>query len=173
MGCGTTRRRCWGWGATRHQHHGSSAGLGCWVLCATPGSTTLCVHCCACVGQQAACGVGAGAWQLTVGELPQVLAEMVRCSMDKACIAPPGSTRNNHRHDQTVLNAILCAQQQHVCVEDKAWWPASIDATEDHDGDGSGVPLRPPADAAAWSDVRLYNRRQHAEKPYVRHLLRI
>ena len=39
----------------------------------------------------------------------RVLAPLVACGLDEACVTPPGSSRANHRQEQTALNAILCA----------------------------------------------------------------
>ena len=37
-----------------------------------------------------------------------VLEPLVQCSLDPNCVHPQGSSRNNHRQEQTALNAILC-----------------------------------------------------------------
>lgn len=51
-----------------------------------------------------------------------VLPTLVECVADPDCINPPGSSRANHRQEQTALNAILCEQQADpdgVCHDDK------------------------------------------------------
>jgi len=90
---------------------------------------------------------------------------MLNCSLHKDCIAPPGSNRNNHRHDQTVLNAVLCRLEYTPCVPDRGWWSSNLDA----DGEGG---LKPAPDAMEWNQVRLFGRREHAVKPFVAHVRR-
>ena len=39
----------------------------------------------------------------------EVLKPLVSCGLDEACVFPEGSSRQNHRQEQTALNAVLCA----------------------------------------------------------------
>ena len=95
---------------------------------------------------------------------------MLDCSLRMDCIAPPGSSRSNHRHDQSVMNAVLCRLGEEPCARGREWWPSSIDAEEE--ADAAQGPVQPPLDAVAWNRVRLYNRREHAVKPYAVHVQR-
>lgn len=103
---------------------------------------------------------------------------LLQCSLDKDCIAPPGSSRNNHRHDQSVVNSVLCALGVDPCIEGRRWWAGYRDGVavpsdghhskEEHEEEVA----RPTADELDWNVLRLYNRRDHDAKPYVRHLQR-
>jgi hypothetical protein len=42
----------------------------------------------------------------------ELAREWKRCALDPACIAPPGSTRRNHRQDQAVLTVLLYQLQE-------------------------------------------------------------
>ena len=43
-----------------------------------------------------------------------MLAEWLRCASNVSCIAPPGSTRTNHRQDQAALT-LLATQRGYRC----------------------------------------------------------
>lgn len=49
--------------------------------------------------------VGVSAWHATAYH--QVVEPWFKCSMEKACIAPEGSSRANHRQDQAVLTVLM------------------------------------------------------------------
>lgn len=49
-------------------------------------------------------GVARGSWFAR-----SVLPRLVDCVAAPDCVNPPGSSRANHRQEQTALNAILCA----------------------------------------------------------------
>lgn len=97
-----------------------------------------------------------------------VLPRLVDCVADPDCVNPPGSSRANHRQEQTALNAILCARDYDpdgACHGDKRFR-----MTSDFENDAD--PVQPTADETDWNDVVFYTRRNHALKPYRRFLRR-
>ncbi|KAH8076439.1 hypothetical protein JL721_440 [Aureococcus anophagefferens] len=97
-----------------------------------------------------------------------VLPRLVDCVADPDCVNPPGSSRANHRQEQTALNAILCARDYDpdgACHGDKR-----LRMTSDFENDAD--PVQPTADETDWNDVVFYTRRNHALKPYRRFLRR-
>ena len=102
---------------------------------------------------------------------------------DATCVNPIGSSRDNHRQEQTALNAILCAldlvspiggggggggarnasHAYYACTSAKAFR-----MTSDFESDGDAA--QPSADETDWNGVHLYTRRGHPVKPYVRFL---
>ena len=95
-----------------------------------------------------------------------VLPTLVDCAADPDCINPPGSSRANHRQEQSALNAILCAQRADpdgVCRSDKRYR-----MTSDFENDDD--PVQPTADETDFNDMALYTRRNHPIKPYTRFL---
>ena len=52
-----------------------------------------------------------------------VLEPLVACALEESCITPPGSSRHNHRQDQSILNAIICAkvEDDEACSADKKY----------------------------------------------------
>ncbi|KAH8062596.1 hypothetical protein JL722_3518 [Aureococcus anophagefferens] len=97
-----------------------------------------------------------------------VLPRLVDCVADPDCVNPPGSSRANHRQEQTALNAILCARDYDpdgACHGD-----TRFRMTSDFENDAD--PVQPTADETDWNDVVFYTRRNHALKPYRRFLRR-
>ena len=105
-----------------------------------------------------------------------VLEPLVECAMDAACLTPEGSSRANHRQDQSVLNAILCRhvldpaasrapaslRAQHMpCQRDRRWWMWDDQST-----------MVPPGNETEWrDDLVFFLRRSTQIQPYVRHLV--
>ncbi|CAG8558640.1 4867_t:CDS:2 [Acaulospora colombiana] len=63
-------------------------------------------------------------------ETGELIDEWYRCSLDKNCIAPRGSSRRNHRQDQSVLT-YLAARQGMLCTISwrKFWMKTHQDAS--------------------------------------------
>jgi hypothetical protein len=61
-----------------------------------------------------------------------VLEPLVRCSLDPNCVHPLGSSRNNHRQEQTALNAILCRLSHGSAASDGI--PTSLDEDDGSSG---------------------------------------
>ena len=115
--------------------------------------------------------------------LGRALTPLAECARDRLCINPAGSSRANHRQEQTALNAILCAldlvapiggggggggarnasHAYYACTSAKAFR-----MTSDFENDGDAA--QPSADETDWNGVHLYTRRGHPVKPYVRFL---
>lgn len=86
--------------------------------------------------------------------------------MDPECISPAGASRVNHRQEQTVMNAIMCAQDMSLRCEPVGKFVAA--ASFEHDrGGGPWV----TAGAREWNDVELFTRRINSLKPYGEPLL--
>lgn len=96
-----------------------------------------------------------------------VLPRLLECAAREGCINPAGSSRANHRQEQTALNAILCARREPegVCSGDTRFRMTS-DFENDHH------PQQPTADETDWNAVVFYTRRNHPLKPYSRFLQR-
>ena len=109
-------------------------------------------------------GVTEGSWLAR-----RVLPRLVDCAAAPHCINPPGSSRLNHRQEQTALNAILCnvdpGSPDNACHADKRFR-----MTTDFENDDD--PVQPTADETDWNDIVLYTRRNHPIKPYLRFLRR-
>jgi hypothetical protein len=90
----------------------------------------------------------------------QVFAPWHACALDRDCIAPRGATRDNHRHDQTVVNAILCRLNVTLGHEDRKWRLGFRDAEPPE------ARIQPTEDETGWNDLVLYNRRDADAKPY-------
>jgi hypothetical protein len=106
-------------------------------------------------------GVVQGSWFAT-----EVLPRLVECMRDSECVNPVGSSRDNHRQEQTALNAILCALDappDDICLASKSF-RMTADFENDHDE------MQPTRDETAWNGMYLYTRRDHAIKPYLRFL---
>jgi len=106
-------------------------------------------------------GVVQGSWFST-----EVLPRLVECMRDSECVNPIGSSRDNHRQEQTALNSILCALQaprDGICLASK-----SFRMTADFENDLDD--MQPARDETAWNGMYLYTRRDHAIKPYIRFL---
>uniref|UniRef100_A0A7S3NNH2 Uncharacterized protein n=1 Tax=Aureoumbra lagunensis TaxID=44058 RepID=A0A7S3NNH2_9STRA len=102
-------------------------------------------------------GVRPNSWFAT-----QVVPALVHCAANLTCINPPGSSRANHRQEQTALNAILCrlgAPPDGICTPEKRFRLTS-DFENDHDN------LQPTADESDWNELCLYTRRDFPIKPY-------
>jgi hypothetical protein len=61
----------------------------------------------------------------------RIFLPWLACALDLACIAPPGSNRDNHRQDQAALTALVALAGEryaHVCAQrsDRSWQPARI-----------------------------------------------
>ena len=93
----------------------------------------------------------------------QVLEPLVQCARVQECIAPKGTNRSNHRQDQTVLNAILCALDWQDIQTDPKWW-LSTHIDDEHED------LQPTKDPHEWNSMVIYTRRDHPYKPYRRDL---
>ena len=96
----------------------------------------------------------------------EVLSRLVTCMRDPTCVNPVGSSRENHRQEQTALNSILCALDapaDGICLSSK-----QFRMTTDFENDLDA--MQPTRDETAWNDVSLYTRRDHAIKPYLRFL---
>ena len=79
---------------------------------------------------------------------------------------PIGSSRDNHRQEQTALNSILCALEappDDICLASK-----SFRMTADFENDLDE--MQPTRDETAWNEMSLYTRRDHAIRPYLRFL---
>ncbi len=106
-------------------------------------------------------GVVRGSWFAT-----EVLSRLVACMRDPTCVNPVGSSRENHRQEQTALNSILCALEapaDGICLSSK-----SFRMTTDFENDLDA--MQPTRDETAWNAMALYTRRDHAIKPYLRFL---
>ena len=106
-------------------------------------------------------GVVQGSWFST-----EVLPRLVACMRDPTCVNPIGSSRDNHRQEQTALNAILCALQappDGICLASK-----SFRMTADFENDEDAA--QPTRDETDFNEMSLYTRRDHAIKPYLRFL---
>lgn len=51
-------------------------------------------------------------------KVQNIIDEWYSCALNKDCIAPPGSSRANHRQDQAILT-YLAARDEHYCILDK------------------------------------------------------
>jgi len=100
-----------------------------------------------------------------------VLEPLVRCAMDAACLTPPGSSRANHRQDQSILNALLCqhAVQRSLpggatelpCQSDRRWWMWDDQAS-----------LLPTEDETLWKEEMVFFlRRRKDVQPYAKYLV--
>ena len=106
-------------------------------------------------------GVVQGSWFAT-----EVLPRLVECMRDPACVNPIGSSRDNHRQEQTALNSILCAlgaPPDGICLASKSF-RMTADFENDHDE------TQPTRDETDFNEMSLYTRRDHAIKPYLRFL---
>ena len=106
-------------------------------------------------------GVVRGSWFAT-----EVLSRLVACMRDPTCVNPVGSSRENHRQEQTALNSILCALKapsDGVCLSSK-----NFRMTTDFENDLDAV--QPTRDETDFNEMSLYTRRDHAIKPYLRFL---
>ena len=106
-------------------------------------------------------GVVQGSWFAT-----EVLSRLVECMRDPTCVNPIGSSRDNHRQEQTALNAILCALEapaDDICLASKNF-RMTADFENDHDA------VQPTRDETDFNEMYLYTRRDHAIKPYIRFL---
>ena len=106
-------------------------------------------------------GVVQGSWFST-----EVLPRLVLCMRDPTCVNPIGSSRDNHRQEQTALNSILCALDappDDVCLASKQF-RMTADFENDHDE------MQPTRDETDFNEMSLYTRRDHAIKPYLRFL---
>ena len=108
-------------------------------------------------------GVLTGSWFANA-----VLTNLVDCAAtEPTCINPIGSSRANHRQEQTALNAIFChlqAPTDGLCSND-----LRFRLTSDFENDF--LPLQPTADETDWNDLVFYTRRDFPMKPYRRFLL--
>ena len=96
-----------------------------------------------------------------------VLEPMHTCCLEKSCVWPPDAAGNtNQRRDQSVLNAVLCAEASRRnnssspasvrCHRSKGWWAWAGQET-----------LVPPAEPGDWSEpLILFSRRNGYPKPY-------
>ena len=96
-----------------------------------------------------------------------VLQPMVQCALDAECLTPSGSSRANHRQDQSILNALLCRHVQEnrlsgmPCQRDRRWWMWDDQST-----------LLPPKNETQWrDDLVFFLRRSTVVQPYLRHLV--
>ncbi len=106
-------------------------------------------------------GVVRGSWFAT-----EVLPRLVACMRDPTCVNPVGSSRENHRQEQTALNSILCALEapsDGICLSSK-----SFRMTTDFENDLDA--MQPTRDETDFNEMSLYTRRDHAIKPYLRFL---
>ena len=106
-------------------------------------------------------GVRRGSWFAT-----EVLPRLVACMRDPTCVNPVGSSRENHRQEQTALNSILCALEapaDGICLSSK-----SFRMTTDFENDLDA--MQPTRDETDFNEMSLYTRRDHAIKPYLRFL---
>jgi hypothetical protein len=110
-----------------------------------------------------------------------VLEPLVACGLDQDCVQPVGSSRANHRQEQTALNAILCANSlaAHASLNkapprvgpDAGMW-AGVLCNKDarfrltSDFENRNHELQPTIDPTDWNDMVLYTRRGHHHKPY-------
>lgn len=114
------------------------------------------------------CWAGMQAWERGRWAHETLLPRWVECAMDRACIAPAGTNRSNHRHDQTALNAVMCSQMgadtPPPCVDDVRYWMSSAreDATDPR-------ALQPTSDETDWNELFLYTRREDSQGPYARY----
>mmetsp|Transcript_4747 Transcript_4747/g.6512 ORF Transcript_4747/g.6512 Transcript_4747/m.6512 type:complete len:156 (+) Transcript_4747:330-797(+) len=92
----------------------------------------------------------------------ELLIPMLECALDNTCINPPGSSRANHRQEQSVLNAIMCRLDVEVCSVDDKWRMQSFHR--------ENYTLNLTDDETDWNEVVLYTRRSHPIKPYQRFL---
>lgn len=92
-----------------------------------------------------------------------VLLPLVDCALDEKCIAPSGTSRSNHRQDQTAFNAILCRLNWTDVEIDIKWWLSSHI-------DDQNEKLQPTVDPTDWNDLVVYTRRENPVKPYLRFL---
>ena len=79
---------------------------------------------------------------------------------------PVGSSRENHRQEQTALNSILCALEapsDGICLSSK-----NFRMTTDFENDLDA--MQPTRDETDFNEMYLYTRRDHAIKPYLRFL---
>ena len=106
-------------------------------------------------------GVQRGSWFAT-----EVLPRLVACMRDPTCVNPVGSSRENHRQEQTALNSILCALEapsDGICLSSK-----NFRMTTDFENDLDA--MQPTRDETDFNEMSLYTRRDHAIKPYLRFL---
>jgi len=85
---------------------------------------------------------------------------------DPTCVNPLGSSRDNHRQEQTALNSILCAlgaPPDDICLASK-----NFRMTADFENDEDAA--QPTRDETDFNEMYLYTRRDHAIKPYLRFL---
>lgn len=128
-----------------------------------------------------------------------ILEPAVRCALDPACIAPPGSNLTNHRYDQSVFSWLvacaadapptpLCAASQRFVVHTNTTYNlcavgacAQLNYAEfGHPAQSSNAPAahfteastndKQQQDAKQASGVVFFSRRWHQPKPYLSQL---
>jgi len=88
-----------------------------------------------------------------------ILQEMNRCCMEYACLWPPGTTFQNQRRDQSVLNAFLC-NFDNVSIQSGMKWYMWADQ----------VTFLPTVNETTFSEMVLFSRRASFPKPYTQYL---
>ena len=91
-----------------------------------------------------------------------LLEKMVECAKIEECINPAGSSRANHRQEQTVMNSLMCAGEMALGCEEVGGRFGSSSSFEADKGGGPWV----ESGAGFWGDVELFTRRVHPLKPY-------
>lgn len=97
--------------------------------------------------------------------MTKVVEPMYQCALDRACIAPIGSNKSNHRQDQTVLSVLLLRDEhlrasRHIFTSSKlrAFAPSHLS--------------RITEDETKINDILIFQRRGHKPFPYHKHLRR-
>lgn len=106
------------------------------------------------------CASGIQAYKANSWAHYNILNPMVECAKREECFSPPDS----RYPDQTVLNAVLCAQSLDICDKDQKWW-MSTSLNDQQPGK-----LQPTQDETEFNHMIIYTRREVPAKPYVKHL---
>lgn len=101
-------------------------------------------------------------------EYTRIFLPWLRCALEPACIAPPGSSRENHRQDQAALSVLMYAN-------DKMWlYPSTVPVEYHHDiGGPPKGRLLPPVTVSKPGPALLSAPRPAEPVPidlYTRHL---
>lgn len=157
----------YGFPSTQFHHPSTVASLGC-PSNTTPSSLPHCAT--TFMGFTTASQVG-------LRVIDKVLRPLVACGLNESCVFPPGSSRANHRQEQTALNALLCKLSHGVRHNGNAMNHHNISSfslcsIEDRykltsDFENRNNKLQPTSDPTAWNDMSFYTRRRHPTKPYI------